>query len=104
MPVTLTEDQLAAAINDVLGGSARLLVVASALVEKYAGSGTPDAVLNEGVIRVSGYLAEQPSSAMRGLNIDDLSRTWMPSHTSALRHSGAMALLSPWKVRRGVLA
>ena len=76
-----------------LGGAA------AALVEAYA----PDAPLvikNEAVIRCAGWLFGQPSSNIRGEAAGELSIEYAPSMQSALRHSGAMALLTAWKVRR----
>ena len=81
----------------------RLISVASALVEKYAPL-APQDVQNEAAIRVIGYLKDTPKSAV--LSIDGGGRgfssgTTYPSGVrSALRHSGAMAILSPWKIRR----
>ena len=72
---------------------------AAALVERYAAN-APQAVKNEAVTRTAGYLMEQPMPAIRESSIGELSYAIAPSHVSALRHSGAMALLSPWKVRR----
>ena len=104
MPVTITESELSTAINDLTGSSARLLPVARAIVSKYAGASTPTEILNEAVIRVAGFLLESPASNLRSMTLGDLRRTWTPTHVSALRHSGAQALLSQWKVRRGSLA
>ena len=100
--VSITATELAAAINDLSGSSARLLPVASAIVEKYADAGTPVEILNESTIRVAGYLLEQPSSSLRTLRLADLSRSWTPG-MGVLRGSGAMSILSPWKLRRGSL-
>ena len=73
---------------------------AAALVERYAAN-APQAVKNEAVTRTAGYLMEQPMPALRESTTGPISYAFAPSHVSALRHSGAMALLSPWKVRRG---
>ena len=72
---------------------------ASALVERYAPS-APDPVRFEATIRCAGWLAEQPAAAIRSDKIGDIETSFTPTHTSALRHSGAMALLSWWKVWR----
>ena len=73
--------------------------VASALVEDYAPS-APQAVRDEAVIRTSGWLKEQPSAAVRSHSEGPMTLGYTTSHMSALRHSGSMALLTAWKVRR----
>ena len=72
---------------------------AAALVERYA-AGAPQAVKNEAVNRTAGYLLEQPAPALYAEAIGDVSKRHATTHISALRHSGSMALLSPWKQRR----
>ena len=97
--VTLTGAALAQAlaVNQALAD--RLLPVAVALVERYAPE-APEAVQNEAAIRTAGWLLEHPSAAVRSETTGDIRTSYDPSMTSALRHSGAMALLSPYKVRR----
>ena len=90
MAVTLTVDQLRDGIRagdtqqetDIL---TRLLAVSTALVEKHAPN-APEAVQNEACIRVCGYLFDQPNASAR------------QGYASALRNSGARALLLPWRV------
>ena len=72
---------------------------AAALVERYA-AGAPQAIKDEATIRTAGYLAEQPAPALYSEAIGDIQRRHATTHVSALRHSGSMALLSPWKTRR----
>ena len=104
MAVSLPSNALALALGVDSALAVRILPVATALVERFAPA-APEAIQNEAVIRVSGWLAEQPAAAIRSDKIGDLETAFAPTHTSALRHSGAMALLSPWKVRRaGVVA
>ena len=104
MAVTITEAALAEAVAVTRAQAARLLPVATALVVRYAPD-APDAMQNEAVIRACGYLSQQPESAQRSDRIGDVETQWAPNNLSALRHSGAMALLSPWKVRRaGVIS
>ena len=82
----------------------RLLAVASALVLRFAPA-APDPVQDEAVIRCAGYLNEQPAASIRSEIVGDITTDYAPNNLSALRHSGAMALLSPWKVRRaGIIA
>ena len=78
---------------------ARLGAVSAALVEKYAPA-APLPIKCEAVIRCAGWLRDAPSSGARMESEGDISTTFTPSSTGALRASGAMALLSPWKVRR----
>ena len=77
----------------------RLGSVAAELVERYAPA-APQPVKNEAVIRTAGWLRDQPSVALRSEDVGPLSVSYATTHVSALRHSGAMALLSPFKVRR----
>ena len=91
---------LAAALPDG-APAARLGPVAAALVEEYA-SGAPPEIKSESVVRCCGWLHEsKPGLADSKMSAGpiDIVRTFSPG-LSALRHSGAMALLSPWKVRR----
>ena len=106
-PWPTTPAALAAArtcLSDAIGETVeetldRLGSTAAALVERYAPD-APQAVKNEASIRAAGWLVEQPSAAIRSESIGDVSTSFAPSLTSALQHSGAMGLLSPWKIRR----
>ena len=99
MAVTVTAADLAAAIRQPAEVAGRLLAVVTELVENYA-EHAPESVQNEAAIRAAGYLAQQPSDARRSTTVGGVSSSWAVTHTSALRHSGAMALLSAWKRRR----
>ena len=99
MAVSLTETELAAALGVNQALADRLLPVVVSLVERYA-TGAPVAVQNEAAIRCAGWLADTPGASLQSEQYGDLGATWAPGQLSALRHSGAMALLSPWKVRR----
>ena len=84
--------------------TARLGATAAALVERYAPD-APEPSKCEAVIRCAGWLREAPAYGARAESEGEISTTFSPSMTGALRASGAMALLSPWKVRRaGVMA
>ena len=72
---------------------------AAALVERYA-AGAPDPIKCEAVIRCAGWMSEQPAAAVRSEATGDISTSYAATHASALRHSGAMAMLSLWKIRR----
>jgi hypothetical protein len=74
------------------------LEAAKALVLRYAPD-APDAIHDEAVIRTVGYLFDR-SPALQDRRSDGIDVSQAPGQISALRHSGAMALLSPWKVRR----
>ena len=73
---------------------------ASALVEKYAPA-APQSLRNEATIRTAGWLSQQPMAAIRSTSVGELSIDFVVSSLSALRHSGSMGLLSPFKIRRG---
>ena len=77
----------------------RLGSTAAALIERHAAT-APQPIKNEAAIRCAGWLAQQPMAAVRSEGTGDIRTSFAPTHTSALRHSGAMALLSAWKVRR----
>ena len=90
MAVTLTAEQLAAAIR--VGDSPeetaeveRLLAYASEAVTKHAPA-APDVVQNEAVVRLAGYLFDMPQ-ASRG-----------SAYANALRSSGAARLLLPYVI------
>ena len=100
MAVTLTESELAGALGVNQALADRLLPVAKALVQQY-GPDAPEPIQNEAVIRCAGWLADKPSSSLQSERFGDVEVQWATGQLSALRHSGAMALLSPFKVRRG---
>ena len=81
----------------------RAAATASALVEHYAPA-APQQVRDEAMLRCTGYLMQQPSAAIRRTQVGPIESEFMPSRQSALRHSGAMALLSPFRRRRAGLA
>ena len=99
MAVTITATELAEAVGTDSATATRLLSVATALVTRYAPD-APDAIANEGVIRAAGWLAEQPAASITGETEGDVRTSYAPTMQSALRHSGGMGLLSPWKIRR----
>ena len=75
--------------------------VAREAVQKYVGTdGAPDAVMNESVLRVVGYLNESPNAAVSSYS-GAVATSFMPGARAALRYSGAMSLLSPYRIRRG---
>ena len=99
MAVTVTSAELAEAVGVDSVTATRLLAVATALVTRYAPD-APGAIQGEAVLRVSGWLSEAPASGVRSESIGDISTTFSPALTGGFGASGAMALLSPWKIRR----
>ena len=90
--MTLTAAGLVAAVAGMSAAdAARLLPVVAALVDAEA-DGAPAAVANEAAIRTAGWLRQ---SAVTLGQLDQL----RAHATSAVRASGARALLGPW-VRR----
>ena len=101
----------AAALRDALkladdadgnAAAARLLAVASQVVAQYAGA-APDAIANEAATRVAAYLLADDAGArvLRQLKTESV-EIEIRAPGSAVRLSGAGALLSPWRVRRAV--
>lgn len=97
MAVTITAQELAAAIGSDSPSGARLLEVCTEMVNDYA-SDVPDAIANEAVIRTAGYLHEVPPGIM-SQSVEDVGSIAYKG-TNPLRASGAMSLLSPFKKRR----
>ena len=92
MAVTITVAELLAAMR--LGSSAeetaqaiRLLGYSTAAIEKHAPD-APAAIQNEAVVRLAGYLFEQPYAG-QGL-----------AFANSLRNSGASSMLLPYRVHR----
>lgn len=80
--------------------AAGLGAVAAALVEREA-PGAPQAVKDEAVIRMAGYLAQADYGPVRQESIGPASVEYVTNHAPAFRNCGAKGLLSPWKIRRG---
>ena len=97
-PLSAAELAAAAGVDD--DTAARLLDVANELIERYAPA-APAAVKREAIIRCAGWLHGQPADSIRSREVGPMNVSYTPSMLSSLRHSGAMALLSAWKVRRG---
>ena len=88
---------LATAVGSSEDVACRLGPVAAEEVERYA-SAAPASVKTEAVIRTAGWLfASKPG--LRKVGVSSVDIEFGPGQ-SALRHSGAMSLLSPFKVRR----
>ena len=80
-----------------------LMAAASALVEREAPS-APQAVRNEAVVRMAGYLRQSDYGGIRREGVGEGARDveYVTTHAGAFRRSGAKALLSPWKRRRAL--
>ena len=97
MAVTVDDAALAAATGLPAATAERLLPVVTEMIERYAPA-APEAVQNEAAIRVSGWLADSPASGLYEAEVGERSfRLARPTLTGALRSSGAMALLRPYK-------
>ena len=86
-------------------GQARLLAVASELVEDYA-EAAPEAVQNEAVVRLCGWLLQAPSDGAVADTDDTYTRRWSRQGQRGFLLSGAQDLLRPWRVqaeRAGVI-
>ena len=99
-PPPITAPELAGILDCTPEEAGRLLEVTVELVNRYAPL-APSAIRREAIIRTAGWLLETPTNGIRSQSVGPLSADYSPSMVSALRHSGSMALLSPWKIRRG---
>ena len=104
--VTISASELATAAGITVEVAERLLPVATAMVIRYAPD-APSVLLNEGVIRVSGWLSGRTATGATSEALEvgafRSETRHSPSQQGALRFSGAMSLLSPWKQRRAGL-
>ena len=104
MAVTLSAAQVETTLGVDTATATRVLAAASALITRYAPA-APETIQNEAALRCAGWLAQAPSSGVRRESAGPLDVSYSPLATGALRSSGAMSLLSQWKVRRaGVIA
>lgn len=80
----------------------RYASVALSLVSERVGASTdlPADVLREAVIRAGGYLRTRQGATAGVVRVTDSGPEFHPSVGSALRRSGAQALLVPWTPRR----
>ena len=79
----------------------RMHAAAVLLVERYAPS-APPAVQNEAAARTLHYLFQRESSDQILMGDAGLQASFAAGAVSALRNSGGMSLLSPWKIRRAL--
>ncbi len=97
--MALTAQTLAAGLSVPQDRATTLLATVTALVERYAPD-APEAVRDEAALRAAGWLYSAPANGIRRRSVGPLDASYSPNNHAALRHSGAMALLSPWKQRR----
>ena len=76
-----------------------VLSMASALVEEHAPA-APQAIRNEAVVRAGGYFAQSDFGGIRSETIGEKAMEYHLDHQAAFRRSGAMGLLTRWKIRR----
>ena len=83
----------------------RLFNVAKGLVERYAPA-CPDDVHAEALLRVASFLhADDPAlRVLRSVKVPDALEVEPRAPGSAVRLSGAGALMSPWRIRRAIRA
>ena len=104
MAVSLSINELATAIKGTTAVATRLLPVVTLMIERYAVD-APPSIQNEAAIRCAGWLADQmPNLNVKAGNLTLRKTTRFKGDISALRASGAMALLSPYRLRRGSVA
>ena len=111
MAVTLTVSDMIAALSlptepaDALAASTtlatRLLDVVTDEITRYCPD-APPSTANEAAIRMAGFLEDsRGTSALQEVKVGDaVDLTFRSTAVSALRTSGGMALLSPFKIRR----
>ena len=99
MAITVTADTIMVELGATAAQADRLLIVATELVNDYCDT-CPDAVANESVLRVCGWLFQTPMGSIKSEAAGPLRISYATHEKSALKHSGAMSLLSPYKVRR----
>ena len=101
MAVTLTDEQLAAAIGSESFPqvTARVLATAEAVVLDYAPD-APDAIHNEAVVRFAGYLYGSDYGGIRSQELGPQRIEFVTNHAAMFRNSGAAALLTRYKHRR----
>ena len=83
--------------------AAALGEAAAALVERFAPD-APDAIKNESVIRLAGWVNAREPKPIQGLTISGMrfdfrERFFAPN---AMTNSGARSLLLPWRIRRAL--
>ena len=94
---------VAGAAEDSDERACSLGLTAATFVEKTA-PGAPQAIKDEATIRFAGYLAQSDFGGVRSEQVGEVQFEHQPNHGMMFRNSGAGALLSPWKIRRAMVA
>ena len=104
MAITVTAAVIATELDIDLTRATRLLSVASALVNDYCPE-APEPIANESVLMAAGWLWGNGASrgSIRSEGAGPLRITYATHEKNALKHSGAEAMLSPFKVRRAMV-
>ena len=103
MAVTLAAAALATELTITETRAQEYIDLAGALIANYAGDRPPAVIQNEAARRIIAYMVETPAAPVRSEREGDLHTEFAISHHSALHHSTAKALLSPWTRRRAGL-
>ena len=99
MAITLTATDLEAVLGTNGGGrAAKLLAIASELVNQEGGEDAPDAISNEAVILVAAFVKGRHFGPNSEKKIGDLT-VRVRAVGSAMRLSGARTMLSAWRER-----
>ena len=101
--ITVTADNLVAYLGVDLDYAQRLLPVGVDRVNGYAPA-APTAIKNEALYIFLGYLADAGSGAVQTEALGPKSITYVVNNATAFRQSGAAALLSRHRRRRGTAA
>ena len=96
-------DPTAAETAAGLDRAAELLGAASEIVTNYAAK-APDAIANESVFRIAGFLHNRAAAAPDSITAGGIRLNWRPMPgRNVLRQSGAMGLLAPWHRPRALV-
>ena len=99
----VTADTLVEAVGLTAAEAERLAPVVTVMVDRYAPS-APLVLRAEAAIRIAGWLVDSPASNLRGSTIGPVSYDFAPSQRGAMLHSGAKAILYPYRVKSAGLA
>ena len=100
----VTAETLMEAAGLTAAEAARLAPVVSLMVDRYSPA-APLALRQEAAIRVAGWLVDSPTSNLRKSTIGPVSSyDFAATQRGALLHSGAKALLAPYRQRTAGLA
>ena len=99
----VTAETLMEAAGLTAAEAARLAPVVSLMVDRYSPA-APLALRQEAAIRVAGWLVDSPTSNLRKSTIGPVSYDFAATQRGALMHSGAKALLYPYRTKTAGLA